>query len=141
MPHCVLALGIRTSLVPVLGSITNLPREIFLTISRLVHCIHLPITVSDFLSQYGVTVTESSVEIRNAFVRKVYTILCAYPSIAFLGGADVPVLCCSCSNREYFRMIICLYLIYLMLPSQLATTIVGGFLSQSQSTIFWVQTQ
>ncbi|KAH9083630.1 UPF0005-domain-containing protein [Lactarius deliciosus] len=41
--------------------------------------------------KYGVTVTESSVEIRNAFVRKVYTILC-------------------------------------------------GLLSQSQSTIFWVQT-
>ncbi|KAH9054262.1 UPF0005-domain-containing protein [Lactarius vividus] len=51
--------------------------------------------------KYGVTVTESSVEIRNAFVRKVYTILFA---------------------------------------QVLATTIVGGLLSQSQSTIFWVQT-
>jgi FtsH-binding integral membrane protein len=51
--------------------------------------------------KYGVTVTESSVEIRNAFVRKVYTIL--------------------------FAQI-------------LATTIVGGLLSQSPSTIFWVQT-
>ncbi|KAF8265251.1 UPF0005-domain-containing protein [Lactarius quietus] len=51
--------------------------------------------------KYGVTVTESSVEIRNAFVRKVYTIL--------------------------FAQI-------------LATTIVGGLLSQSPSAIFWVQT-
>ncbi|KAN0134039.1 Inhibitor of apoptosis-promoting Bax1 domain containing protein [Lactarius tabidus] len=51
--------------------------------------------------KYGVTVTESSVEIRNAFVRKVYTIL--------------------------FAQI-------------LATTFVGGLLSQSPSTIFWVQT-
>ncbi|ETW80690.1 hypothetical protein HETIRDRAFT_410024 [Heterobasidion irregulare TC 32-1] len=51
--------------------------------------------------KYGVTVSESSPEIRNAFVRKVYTIL--------------------------FSQI-------------LATTIVGGVISQSQSTVFWVQT-
>ncbi|KAI0305656.1 UPF0005-domain-containing protein [Multifurca ochricompacta] len=51
--------------------------------------------------KYGVTVTESSIEIRNAFVRKVYTIL--------------------------FAQI-------------LATTIVGGLLSQSRSAVFWVQT-
>ena len=30
--------------------------------------------------QYGVTVSESSLEIRNAFVRKVYTILCTLTS-------------------------------------------------------------
>ncbi len=77
MPHYVLALGIRMSPVLVPGSITNLPQEIFLTISRLAHCIHLPLSFSDLFSQYGVSVTESSVEIRNAFVRKVYTILCA----------------------------------------------------------------
>ncbi|KAI0266719.1 UPF0005-domain-containing protein [Gloeopeniophorella convolvens] len=51
--------------------------------------------------KYGVTVTESSPEIRSAFVRKVYTILFA---------------------------------------QVLATTIVAGVLSQSQSAIFWVQT-
>jgi len=51
--------------------------------------------------KYGVSVTESSIEIRLAFVRKVYTIL--------------------------FTQI-------------LATTIVGGLLSQSDSAIFWVQT-
>ncbi|KAH9994031.1 UPF0005-domain-containing protein [Russula vinacea] len=50
--------------------------------------------------KYGVSVTESSVEIRLAFVRKVYTIL--------------------------FTQI-------------LATTIVGGLLSQSDSAISWVQ--
>ncbi|KAH9978685.1 UPF0005-domain-containing protein [Lactifluus volemus] len=50
--------------------------------------------------KYGVSVTESSPEIRNAFVRKVYTIL--------------------------FAQI-------------LATTIVSGLLSQSSSTVFWVQ--
>jgi len=51
--------------------------------------------------KYGVTVNESSPEIRNAFVRKVYTIL--------------------------FCQI-------------LATSIVGGGISQSPSAIFWVQT-
>jgi FtsH-binding integral membrane protein len=51
--------------------------------------------------KYGVTVSESSPEIRNAFVRKVYSIL--FCQIA-------------------------------------ATTIVSGFLSQSESAIFWVQT-
>jgi hypothetical protein len=51
--------------------------------------------------KYGVSVTESSIEIRLAFVRKVYTIL---------------------------------------LTQILATTIVGGLLSQSNSAIFWVQT-
>ncbi|KAI0298534.1 UPF0005-domain-containing protein [Russula brevipes] len=51
--------------------------------------------------KYGVSVTESSIEIRLAFVRKVYSIL--------------------------FVQI-------------LATTIVGGLLSQSSSAIFWVQT-
>ncbi|EJD02738.1 uncharacterized protein FOMMEDRAFT_84566 [Fomitiporia mediterranea MF3/22] len=51
--------------------------------------------------KYGVTVSESSLEIRNAFVRKVYSIL--------------------------FCQI-------------LATCIVGGVLSQSDSAIFWVQT-
>jgi FtsH-binding integral membrane protein len=51
--------------------------------------------------KYGVTVSDSSPEIRNAFIRKVYTIL--------------------------FCQI-------------LATCIVGGVISQSPSTIFWVQT-
>ncbi|KDQ55831.1 hypothetical protein JAAARDRAFT_37251 [Jaapia argillacea MUCL 33604] len=51
--------------------------------------------------KYGVTVNESSLEIRNAFVRKVYTIL--------------------------FCQI-------------LATCVFGGLISQSDSTIFWVQT-
>ncbi|KAI0063489.1 UPF0005-domain-containing protein [Artomyces pyxidatus] len=51
--------------------------------------------------KYGVSVTESSPEIRGAFVRKVYSIL--------------------------FAQI-------------LATTIVGGVLSQSESAVFWVQT-
>jgi FtsH-binding integral membrane protein len=51
--------------------------------------------------KYGVSVSESSPEIRNAFVRKVYSIL--------------------------FCQI-------------LATTIVSGFLSQSSSAVFWVQT-
>ncbi|KZT21406.1 UPF0005-domain-containing protein [Neolentinus lepideus HHB14362 ss-1] len=51
--------------------------------------------------KYGTTVSESSLEIRNAFVRKVYTIL--------------------------FCQI-------------LATCVVGGAISQSPSTIFWVQT-
>jgi len=51
--------------------------------------------------KYGVSVSESSPEIRNAFIRKVYAIL-----LCQIG----------------------------------ATTIVGGFISQSPSTIFWVQT-
>ncbi|KAF9567939.1 UPF0005-domain-containing protein [Agrocybe pediades] len=51
--------------------------------------------------KYGVTVSESSPEIRNAFIRKVYTIL---------------------------------------LCQITATAIVGGIISQSPSTIFWVQT-
>ncbi|KAI0314285.1 UPF0005-domain-containing protein [Amylostereum chailletii] len=51
--------------------------------------------------KYGVTVSDSSPEIRNMFVRKVYTIL--------------------------FCQI-------------LATTIVGGTISQSKSAIFWIQT-
>jgi FtsH-binding integral membrane protein len=52
----------------------------------------------DFM--YGVTVSESSPEIRNAFVRKVYSILFCQVT---------------------------------------ATTIVSGFLSQSESAIFWLQ--
>ena len=130
-----------TSLVLVSGSITNLTQEIFLTISKLAYCIHLPLTFSDLLSQYGVTVTESSVEIRNAFVRKVYTILCASLATTLLDGAHVPILCCSCPNRENFRKLISLDLTKPHATFQLATTIVGGLLSQSQSTIFWVQTQ
>jgi FtsH-binding integral membrane protein len=51
--------------------------------------------------KYGVSVSESSMEIRNAFIRKVYTILLCQIS---------------------------------------ATTIVAGFISQSPSAIFWVQT-
>jgi len=51
--------------------------------------------------KYGVTVSESSPDIRNAFIRKVYTIL---------------------------------------LCQILATCIVGGVISQSPSTISWVQT-
>ncbi|KDR75125.1 hypothetical protein GALMADRAFT_98318 [Galerina marginata CBS 339.88] len=51
--------------------------------------------------KYGVSVSESSPEIRNAFIRKVYTIL---------------------------------------LCQIAATTLVGGIISQSPSTIFWVQT-
>jgi len=51
--------------------------------------------------KYGVTVSESSPEIRHAFIRKVYTIL---------------------------------------LCQILATCIVGGAISQSPSTILWVQT-
>lgn len=101
MPLCVLALGITMSPVLVPESTTNLPQEISLTTSRLALCIHLSLTFSDSFSQYGVTVTESSVEIRNAFVRKVYTILCAPLSIAVLDGADVSVLRCSCSNRDF----------------------------------------
>lgn len=58
----------------------------------------------NLFSQYGVTVTESSVEIRNAFVRKVYTILCAFLSITVLYGADVLVIRCSCSNREFLQI-------------------------------------
>ena len=109
MPHYVLALGITMSPVLVLESITNLPQEIFLTISRFVPRLHLPPTFSDFFSQYGVTVTESSLEIRNAFVRKVYTILCASPSMTILDDADLPVFFrCSCSNCEFSQMTICL---------------------------------
>ncbi|KAG5638323.1 hypothetical protein H0H81_000741 [Sphagnurus paluster] len=51
--------------------------------------------------KYGTTVSDSSPEIRNAFIRKVYTIL---------------------------------------LCQILATVIVGGGISQSPSTLFWVQT-
>jgi FtsH-binding integral membrane protein len=51
--------------------------------------------------KYGVTVSDSSPEIRNAFIRKVYTIL---------------------------------------LCQIAATTLVGGIVSQSPSTIYWVQT-
>jgi hypothetical protein len=107
MLHYMLALGITMSPVLVPESIINLPQEIFLTISRSALCLHL---LPPFLiySQYGVTVTESSAEIRNAFVRKVYTILCASPSTTLLDGANVPVLCCSGSNREFSRMHICL---------------------------------
>ncbi|PPQ93189.1 hypothetical protein CVT25_007946 [Psilocybe cyanescens] len=50
--------------------------------------------------KYGVSVSESSPEIRNAFIRKVYTIL-----LCQIG----------------------------------ATTVLGGLISQSPSTIFWVQ--
>ena len=106
MPHYVLASGITMSPVLVPGSIINLLQEIFLTISRSALGLHLPPPFLIF-SQYGVTVTESSVEIRNAFVRKVYTILCASPSSTLLDGANVPVLCCSRSNREFSRVLIC----------------------------------
>ncbi|KAF9462430.1 inhibitor of apoptosis-promoting Bax1-domain-containing protein [Collybia nuda] len=51
--------------------------------------------------KYGTTVSDSSPEIRNAFIRKVYTIL---------------------------------------LCQILATCVVGGVVSQSPSTVFWVQT-
>ncbi|PPQ95324.1 hypothetical protein CVT26_008169 [Gymnopilus dilepis] len=51
--------------------------------------------------KYGVSVSESSPEIRNAFIRKVYTIL---------------------------------------LCQIVGTTLVGGIVSQSPDTIFWVQT-
>ncbi|TDL26082.1 UPF0005-domain-containing protein [Rickenella mellea] len=51
--------------------------------------------------KYGVSVSDSAPEIRNAFIRKIYTIL-------------------------FFQI--------------LATCIVGGTLSQSESAIFWVQT-
>jgi len=51
--------------------------------------------------KYGVSVSESAPEIRNAFIRKVYTIL---------------------------------------LCQIAATTLVGGIISQSPSTIFWVET-
>lgn len=91
------------SLVLVPESITNLPQEISLTISRLALCIYLSTPFLNFFSKYGVTVTESSVEIRNAFVRKVYTILCTSLYITVLHGADVPAIRCSCSNREFFQ--------------------------------------
>lgn len=111
MPHYVLALGITMSPVLVLESIINLPQEIFLTISRFAPCLHLTLTFSDIFSQYGVTVTESSVEIRNAFVRKVYTILCTSPSMTTLDGADILVFfCCSWPNCEFSQMSTCLNL-------------------------------
>ncbi|KAF8871871.1 inhibitor of apoptosis-promoting Bax1-domain-containing protein [Gymnopilus junonius] len=53
--------------------------------------------------KYGVSVSESSPDIRNAFIRKVYTIL----------------------RKSLISA---------------ATTIVGGIISQSPDTIFWVQT-
>ncbi|KAF8160722.1 UPF0005-domain-containing protein [Crassisporium funariophilum] len=56
--------------------------------------------------KYGVSVSESSPEIRNAFVRKVYSILLCQIVAIFHG----------------------------------ATTLVGGLISQSPSTVFWVQT-
>ena len=34
--------------------------------------------MSNIVVQYGTTVADSAPEIRNAFVRKVYTILCEY---------------------------------------------------------------
>ncbi|KAF5385850.1 hypothetical protein D9615_002261 [Tricholomella constricta] len=57
--------------------------------------------------KYGTTVSDSAPEIRNAFIRKVYTILL-------------------CQIVTHFRY--------------LATVVVGGAISQSPSTLFWVQT-
>ena len=70
------------SLVPAPGeSTTSHASEMFRTISRSVAesvpsvaCL-LPSLLG---VQYGVSVSESSLEIRNAFVRKVYTILCTF---------------------------------------------------------------
>ena len=68
------------SLAPAPGESTTSPAsEMFRTISRSV-AESVPSVVcllpSSLGVQYGVTVSESSLEIRNAFVRKVYTILC-----------------------------------------------------------------
>lgn len=59
--------------------------------------------------QYGVSVSESSLEIRNAFVRKVYTILCTFSP--FPAGCHTmritnpPLSLSSCTNRK--RSIFC----------------------------------
>lgn len=70
------------SLAPAPGESTTSPAsEMFRTISRSV-AEPIPSVACLFPSllgvQYGVSVSESSLEIRNAFVRKVYTILCTF---------------------------------------------------------------
>ncbi|KAF7361755.1 UPF0005-domain-containing protein [Mycena venus] len=67
--------------------------------------------------KYGTTVSESSPEIRNAFVRKVYTIL------------RKPFL-----QPEYSS------LSNIMLLEKFATVVVGGILHQTEGVIGWVQT-
>jgi hypothetical protein len=57
-------------------STTCLRRVTSLMISRRVTCILTAIVMLTLVIQYGVTVSDSSPEIRQAFIRKVYTILC-----------------------------------------------------------------
>jgi hypothetical protein len=57
-------------------SMTCLRRVTSLMISRRVMCILTAIVMLTLVIQYGVTVSDSSPEIRQAFIRKVYTILC-----------------------------------------------------------------
>jgi hypothetical protein len=57
-------------------STTCLRRVTSLMISRRVMCILTAIVMLTLVIQYGVTVSDSSPEIRQAFIRKVYTILC-----------------------------------------------------------------
>ncbi|KAL5523564.1 hypothetical protein ACEPAG_7737 [Sanghuangporus baumii] len=70
--------------------------------------------------KYGVTVSESAPEIRNAFVRKIYSIL-FIQIVSFVHNAI------SVSLRAQTVL-------------QLATSIVGGVLSRTPSAISWVQT-
>ncbi|KAJ7045681.1 inhibitor of apoptosis-promoting Bax1-domain-containing protein [Mycena alexandri] len=63
--------------------------------------------------KYGTTVSESSPEIRKAFVRKVYTILHSKPRNWAFG--------------------------FCLISAQFATVVVGGILSQSTSAVTWVQ--
>jgi hypothetical protein len=52
--------------------------EMFLMILRFVLPLFSLMILVSHPEQYGVSVSESSVEIRQAFVRKVYSILCEF---------------------------------------------------------------
>ena len=64
--------------VPAFG--TNPAKAIFQMTSR--YALSIVNAISSRSIQYGVSVSESSAEVRNAFIRKVYTILCECGSIS-----------------------------------------------------------
>jgi hypothetical protein len=73
--------------------------------------------ISDTTLQYGVTVSESSPEIRSAFIRKVYTILCVSHLVVL--GYIIYIPFCSMPNREpflHYSPMIPFFLLRLPLP-------------------------
>lgn len=83
-----------SSRAPAGGGIYNQPAAGDLPDDFKVGALKLFVSVSlSDVAKYGVSVSESSLEIRNAFVRKVYSILCKHRNATLIQEAD-PFLQC-----------------------------------------------